>query len=264
MRPKCHSEAGVGVGDGRGTKSNAKECSTEISISFSSLSSLPSSSENDAIPAKKTESFPPPPYGTVSVIGRRREMEDAVRAEQGFWSGSGGESYDFYGVYDGHGGARVAEVCRERLHRVLAEEIEIENFRAGAGAGVGGGWERAMKSCFAKVDEEVVSGGWCRKENGAVNTIGSTAVVAVVGGDVVAVANCGDSRAVICRDGVAIPLSNDHKVKNTSYTNQYCPSLLGPVWTFGNKIKALVRPLTKRKNIPSFCLFPTTLKKLKA
>ena len=64
MRPKCQSEAGVGVGDGRGTKSNAEECSTEISISFSS----PSSSENDAIPAKETESFPPPSYGTVSVI----------------------------------------------------------------------------------------------------------------------------------------------------------------------------------------------------
>lgn len=43
------------------------------------------------------------------------------------------------------------------------------------------------------------------------NTVGSTAVVAVVGGEVVVVANCGDSRAVICRDGVAVPLSNDHK-----------------------------------------------------
>ena len=37
------------------------------------------------------------------------------------------------------------------------------------------------------------------------NTVVSTAVVAV--------ASCGDSGAVICRDGVAIPLSNDHKVK---------------------------------------------------
>ena len=124
--------------------------------------------------------------------------------------------------------------------------------------------ERAMKRCFGKVDEEVVSGGWCRKENEAVNTVGSTPVV---GGDVVAVANCGDSKAVnpvICRDGITIPLSNDHKVKNTFYTNQYCPSLLGHVWAFGNKIKALVRPLTKRKNIPSLCLFPTIFKKLKA
>ncbi|WKA07477.1 hypothetical protein VitviT2T_025302 [Vitis vinifera] len=208
MKPKCQSETDVGVGTGvdeKEEKSNVEDCSTEISLSFSSSS--PSSSENDAIPAKKTEvarSFQPPSYGTVSVIGRRREMEDAVRVELGFWSG-GGERYDFFGVYDGHGGVRVAEVCRERLHRVLAEEIEKEN------CGGGGGWERAMKRCFGKVDDEVVSGGWCRKENGAVNTVGSTAVVAVVGGEVVVVANCGDSRAVICRDGVAVPLSNDHK-----------------------------------------------------
>ena len=109
--------------------------------------------------------------------------------------------------------------------------------------------ERAMKRCFMKVDEEMVSGGCCRKENGAVNTVRSTPVV---GGDVVAVANCGDSRVVICRDGIAIPLSNDHKVKNTSYTNQYCPSLLGPVWTFGNKIKALVRPPYKKKDTTTY------------
>jgi hypothetical protein len=42
--------------------------------------------------------------------------------------------------------------------------------------------------------------------------IGSTAVVAVVGKEEVVVANCGDSRAVICRGGVAVPLSVDHKV----------------------------------------------------
>ena len=195
-------------------------------------------------------------YGTVSVIGRRREMEDAVRAEQGFWSGGGGESYDFYGVYDGHCGARVAEVFMERLHRVLAEEIEIESCRTGGVGGAGGGgdgWERAMKRCFAKVDEEVVSGGWCRKENGAVNTVGSTAAV---GGDVVAVANCGDSRAVICRDGVAIPLSNDHKVKNTSYTNQYCPSLLGPVGHLEIKLKPLAAPLQKERTSHLSVCFP--------
>jgi hypothetical protein len=40
---------------------------------------------------------------------------------------------------------------------------------------------------------------------------GATAVVAVVIGKTIAVANAGDSRAVLCRDGNAFPLSYDHK-----------------------------------------------------
>lgn len=54
-------------------------------------------------------------YGHVSVVGRRREMEDAVAVAPALADGS----YDFFGVYDGHGGARVAEACRERMHLVL-------------------------------------------------------------------------------------------------------------------------------------------------
>ena len=44
-------------------------------------------------------------------------------------------------------------------------------------------------------------------------TVGSTAVVAVVGRRRIVVANCGDSRAVLSRGGVALPLSTDHKVR---------------------------------------------------
>ena len=43
--------------------------------------------------------------------------------------------------------------------------------------------------------------------------VGSTAVVAVVGQRRIVVANCGDSRAVLSRAGVAVPLSTDHKVR---------------------------------------------------
>ena len=42
--------------------------------------------------------------------------------------------------------------------------------------------------------------------------MGSTAAVVVVGKEEIVVANCGDSRAVLCRGGVAVPLSRDHKV----------------------------------------------------
>ena len=40
---------------------------------------------------------------------------------------------------------------------------------------------------------------------------GSTCVVAVIRDNTLTVANAGDSRAVLCRRGEAIPLSRDHK-----------------------------------------------------
>lgn len=40
---------------------------------------------------------------------------------------------------------------------------------------------------------------------------GSTALVVLIGRNRIFVANCGDSRAVLCRSGIAIPLSSDHK-----------------------------------------------------
>lgn len=142
-------------------------------------------------------------HGAVSVIGRRREMEDAVRVAIGFANLGDGRGYDLYGVYDGHGGARVAEFCGERLHQLIKEEVE----KGGGGDGDGEvQWEEVMTDCFEKADDEVRLGG------DELSTMGSTAVVAVVGAEVVVVANCGDSRAVICRDGVSVALSEDHKV----------------------------------------------------
>ncbi|XP_071709745.1 protein phosphatase 2C 51-like [Rutidosis leptorrhynchoides] len=137
------------------------------------------------------------PYHS-SVIGRRREMEDAVSVELGFVNDTNGNSkFDFYGVYDGHGGSRVAYTCRERLHKLLAlqmNEIEMEDIN----------WEDLMVKSFSKMDEEI-------NETDFIGSMGSTAVVAVVGDHEIVVANCGDSRAVLSRGGVSVPLSIDHK-----------------------------------------------------
>lgn len=144
-------------------------------------------------------------HGTVSVIGRRREMEDAVAAELGFLE-KGGKSYDFFGVYDGHGGWCVARACSEMLHKLVAEVVEED-------VGEEIAWERVMSSSFRKMDEEV------NKSGTAVASTGSTAVVAVVGEEEVVVANCGDSRAVLSRAGVAVQVSDDHKVNTRK--NEY-------------------------------------------
>lgn len=78
-------------------------------------------------------------------------------------------------------------------------------------------WEKAFTSCFQKVDDEIggkVTGDAMESEPLAAETVGSTAVVALVCSSHIIVANCGDSRAVLCRgkEAVPVPLSIDHKV----------------------------------------------------
>ncbi|OMP08483.1 phosphatase 2C (PP2C)-like protein [Corchorus olitorius] len=183
---------------------------TEISLSLSSSSKQSSPEENGIVLAKKTckknegvqsLTCKTTSHGLLSVIGRRREMEDAAKVELGFLV-KGGEKFDFYGVYDGHGGSRVAEECRERLHKVLVEEMVEDNINKG---GNGIDWKRTMERCFEKMDEEVNRGRLGEE------MVGSTAVVAVVGKGKLVVANCGDSRAVLSRGGVAVALSINHK-----------------------------------------------------
>lgn len=89
-------------------------------------------------------------------------------------------------------------------------------------------WEKVFTNCFCKVDNEV--GGKASRnipkestvsysntfEAVALETVGSTAVVAVLCSSHIVVANCGDSRAVLYRGKKAIALSNDHKVSLSS------------------------------------------------
>lgn len=73
-------------------------------------------------------------------------------------------------------------------------------------------WKKAFTNCFLKVDAEI--GGNDSAEPLAPETVGSTAVVAVICSSHIIVANCGDSRAVLCRGKEPMALSVDHKVKS--------------------------------------------------
>ncbi|XP_010510497.1 PREDICTED: probable protein phosphatase 2C 24 [Camelina sativa] len=155
-----------------------------------------------------------PRYGVSSVCGRRREMEDAVAIHPSFSSTKNSESTQHYfGVYDGHGCSHVAARCRERLHKLVQEELTLD------GEDQEEEWKKTMERSFKRMDKEVVS--WsdsvvsasckCDLQSPACDSVGSTAVVSVVTPDKIIVANCGDSRAVLCRDGKPVPLSTDHK-----------------------------------------------------
>ncbi|KHN17892.1 Protein phosphatase 2C 37 [Glycine soja] len=160
-----------------------------------------------------------PKFGVTSVCGRRRDMEDSVSVRPSFTQG-----FHYFGVFDGHGCSHVATMCKERLHEIVNEEIDSarENLE----------WKLTMENGFARMDDEVNRRSQsnqtftCRCElqtphcNAVRSTVvivvamldvRSTAVVAIVTPDKLVVSNCGDSRAVLCRKGVAIPLSSDHK-----------------------------------------------------
>lgn len=90
-------------------------------------------------------------------------------------------------------------------------------------------WREAMVKSFSRMDKDITD--WsnsasrsncrCELQTPQCDAVGSTAVVAVVTPEKIVVSNCGDSRAVLCRNGVAIPLSVDHKV--VLYTIFYLP-----------------------------------------
>ncbi|KAL2945215.1 Protein phosphatase 2C 16 [Bienertia sinuspersici] len=182
-----------------------------------------------------------PLWGFTSICGRRPEMEDALAVVPFFQrlpakllmgenilngiTESLSQVVHFYGVYDGHGGCQVANYCRDHLHQALAEEIDVvkQSFLTRSSEeNMQQQWEKAFSRCFLKVDAEV-GGTKQRPSVGSSNvseanvepiapeTVGSTAVVAIVCPTHIIVANCGDSRAVLCRGKAPMPLSVDHK-----------------------------------------------------
>ncbi|XP_065850187.1 protein phosphatase 2C 56-like [Euphorbia lathyris] len=155
-------------------------------------------------------------WGFTSVIGRRREMEDAVAVIPGFISStcdhvggctapgsrSSGEisPVHFFGVYDGHGGSQVANYCKGRMHEVIVEEFVQETID---GFEWQTRWKSVFSSGFQKADNEVLVE--------APDMVGSTAIVAVLSGCQIITSNCGDSRAILCRGNRTIPLTIDQK-----------------------------------------------------
>ncbi|KAJ0551379.1 putative protein-serine/threonine phosphatase [Helianthus annuus] len=150
-------------------------------------------------------------FGLTVVCGRRRDLEDAVSVKPSFCKMICSDLH-FYGVFDGHGCSHVANKCKDRMHEIVKEEVEnCEEANL---------WKEMMMKSFARIDKDVnewsksassCSDCRCHLQIPQCDAAGSTAVVAVVAPDKIVVSNCGDSRAVLCRNGVAIPLSTDHK-----------------------------------------------------
>lgn len=128
-------------------------------------------------------------------IGCRRQMEDThVIVNDIISMGRGHGAY--YGVFDGHSGKHAAVFARENLLKYILEDSA---FPSGA--------QRAIKQAFLQTDKAFAEA--CRFDEQLCS--GTTALAALILGRKLLVANAGDCRAVLCKRGMAVNLSRDHK-----------------------------------------------------
>ena len=152
--------------------------------------------------------------GIAERQGRRPSMEDAYVALERLapppnWAAAW-PSASFYAVYDGHAGAEASAFARTTVHRHFLRHLaDARDAANDNGGGTNGGAPSvaelgaAMRAAFLSTDELFL--------RSTRSTAGSTAVAAVVDGAHIVVANAGDSRACLWRNGRALPLSIDHK-----------------------------------------------------
>jgi serine/threonine protein phosphatase PrpC len=133
------------------------------------------------------------PVAVCKMQGWRSYQEDMAVA---FSSLTGASEYLLCGVFDGHSGNTSSSHASSVIFPTIV----------GTAAWREGNMEKALIDGFMLVDESL------RKAHAK---DGTTAICAVIGPDKVWVANCGDSRGVLCRDGIVIALSIDHKPSNS-------------------------------------------------
>ncbi|KAL5812841.1 hypothetical protein ACOSQ3_027791 [Xanthoceras sorbifolium] len=185
---------------------------------------------------------PMPEFGCFSIPGYFGTMVDTWFVKDNFCQPDlfGASPLHFFAVYDGHGGSLVSNLCKEKMHIIMGEELARVYVSNNAARGDGSnpssssaqenqrqsksGWEDLLRAgveeSFQRMDQVAI--GICDKCGKAgyacgcqplhLGFVGSTAVVALLTPDHTVVANCGSSRAVLCSAGRAIPLSVDHKL----------------------------------------------------
>ncbi|PGH19155.1 hypothetical protein AJ80_04235 [Polytolypa hystricis UAMH7299] len=109
------------------------------------------------------------------------------------------ERMSFFGVYDGHGGEKVALFAGDNVHKIVAKQDAFAK----------GDIEQALRDGFLATDRAILEDPKYEEE-----VSGCTASVAIISKEKIRVANAGDSRSVLGVKGRAKPLSFDHKPQN--------------------------------------------------
>ncbi|KAK3179837.1 Protein phosphatase 2C 2 [Lecanicillium sp. MT-2017a] len=141
-------------------------------------------------------------FGVSSMQGWRISMEDADTTVLDLIPASADDAQaktsrlSFFGVFDGHGGDKVATYCGANMHNIIMRQ---ESFKKGD-------YVQGLKDGFLAVDRAMLGDPKFEDE-----VSGCTACVSLIVDNKIYVANAGDSRGVLGIKGRAKPLSEDHK-----------------------------------------------------
>ncbi|XP_050300616.1 protein phosphatase 1A [Anthonomus grandis grandis] len=137
-------------------------------------------------------------YGVASMQGWRVEMEDAHSARcAGLGSDERLRDWSYFAVFDGHAGARVSAHCADHLlDAIVAQEQFGEDVIKG------------IRQGFLDLDNKMRN---LPEMSSGEDKSGTTAVCAFISPKGLFIANCGDSRAVLCRNGRPAFSTQDHK-----------------------------------------------------
>ncbi|XP_072983720.1 probable protein phosphatase 2C 2 [Typha latifolia] len=147
--------------------------------------------------------------GSFVDIGHRRYMEDEhvriddLSAQLGSLLRCPTPSA-FYGVFDGHGGPDAAAYMKRHAIRLFFEDAEFPQASQADDIFMAS-LEISIRRAFLLADKALADDGTVSSSSG------TTALTALVFGRNLLVANAGDCRAVLCRKGVAVDMSQDHR-----------------------------------------------------
>ncbi|KAL2687133.1 Protein phosphatase type 2C 3 [[Neocosmospora] mangrovei] len=136
-------------------------------------------------------------YGVSAMQGWRISMEDAHTAVLDLDPNKTHPSkLSFFGVFDGHGGDKVALFAGANIHNIIFKQDKFKS----------GDYAQGLKDGFLATDRAILNDPKYEEE-----VSGCTACVSLIAGNKLYLANAGDSRGVLGIKGRAKPLSQDHK-----------------------------------------------------
>ncbi|PKA54569.1 putative protein phosphatase 2C 77 [Apostasia shenzhenica] len=134
-------------------------------------------------------------YCLNSKRGARHRMEDGFEVITGI---HGDSKQAFFGVFDGHGGRAAVNFVSEKLGKNILHAVEQVDEKDEEDR-----FEAAIKAGYMRTDHEFLSQG--------VRSGVCAATVLLKDGELY-VANVGDCRVVMSKNGVADALTNDHRL----------------------------------------------------